>query len=155
MTGLPGTSLAVPPLRALTVRQPWAWAILHGGKDVENRSWRTSYRGTLAIHAAAQFDAAGIPAFARTRALAAYSAALERGVVELAAIIGTVELVDCVRDSTSPWAQPDVWHWLLADPRPLERPIRCSGRLGLWLPPETFSASITDSRQPVVEGRAS
>ena len=25
--------------RALTVHAPWAWAIIHGGKDIENRSW--------------------------------------------------------------------------------------------------------------------
>lgn len=37
--------------RALSVRQPWAWAILHAGKDVENRSWATGYRGELLIHA--------------------------------------------------------------------------------------------------------
>lgn len=41
-------------MKALTVRQPWAWAIIHGGKDVENRSRNIvgSYRGPLAIHAA-------------------------------------------------------------------------------------------------------
>jgi len=45
-------------VRCLTVRQPWAWAIIHGGKDVENRSWNIagSYRGTVAIHAALQDD---------------------------------------------------------------------------------------------------
>jgi hypothetical protein len=41
-------------MRALTVRQPWAWAIVHGGKDVENRTRNLagSYRGPVAIHAA-------------------------------------------------------------------------------------------------------
>ena len=38
-------------MKVLSVRQPWAWAIIHGGKDVENRNWYTSFRGTLAIHA--------------------------------------------------------------------------------------------------------
>lgn len=40
-------------MRALTVRQPWAWAIIHGGKDVENRTRNIagSYRGPVAIHA--------------------------------------------------------------------------------------------------------
>lgn len=37
-------------MRALTVQQPWAWAIVHGGKDVENRTQAWSYRGPLAIH---------------------------------------------------------------------------------------------------------
>lgn len=39
-------------LRILTVRQPWAWAIIHGGKDVENRVRSLGpYRGVVAIHA--------------------------------------------------------------------------------------------------------
>jgi hypothetical protein len=41
-------------VKVLTIRQPWAHAILHLGKDVENRSWRTRYRGLLLIHAAAR-----------------------------------------------------------------------------------------------------
>lgn len=39
-------------LPCLSIRQPWAWAILNAGKDVENRSWTTRYRGPLLIHAA-------------------------------------------------------------------------------------------------------
>lgn len=38
-------------LRALTVRRPWCGLIAHHGKDVENRTWSTSYRGRLFIHA--------------------------------------------------------------------------------------------------------
>lgn len=38
-------------MRALTIHGPWAWAIAAGHKTVENRSWTTNYRGTLAIHA--------------------------------------------------------------------------------------------------------
>lgn len=45
-------------MRILTVRQPWAWAIIHGGKDVENRvrNIAGSYRGPVAIHAGLQHD---------------------------------------------------------------------------------------------------
>lgn len=44
-------------MRALTVRQPWAWAIVHGGKDVENRSRSLGpYRGLVAIHAGLTWD---------------------------------------------------------------------------------------------------
>lgn len=35
-------------VKALSVRQPWAWAIVHAGKDVENRNWPTPHRGRLA-----------------------------------------------------------------------------------------------------------
>lgn len=45
------------PRLALSVRQPWAWAIIHAGKDIENRSWQAvnhglRVRGRIAIHAA-------------------------------------------------------------------------------------------------------
>ena len=46
-------------MRALTVQQPWAWAIMHGGKDVENRTQAWSYRGPLAIHAGARWSERG------------------------------------------------------------------------------------------------
>jgi hypothetical protein len=38
-------------VKALTIRQPWAWAIIYAGKNIENRSWNTKLRGTIAIHA--------------------------------------------------------------------------------------------------------
>ncbi|MBB3041198.1 hypothetical protein [Nocardioides soli] len=46
-------------MKALTVQQPWAWAIVHGGKDVENRTQAWSYRGLLAIHAGARWSDRG------------------------------------------------------------------------------------------------
>ena len=46
----------LPAVKALTVRQPWAWATIYGGKDVENRRWRTAYRGPLLIHAGKNAD---------------------------------------------------------------------------------------------------
>ena len=39
-------------MKALSIRQPWAWLILHGGKDIENRTWATKLRGRVLIHAA-------------------------------------------------------------------------------------------------------
>jgi hypothetical protein len=39
------------PCIALSIRQPWAWLILHAGKDIENRDWPTKYRGPFLIHA--------------------------------------------------------------------------------------------------------
>ena len=36
---------------ALSIRQPWAWLILNGGKDIENRSWPTKVRGRVLVHA--------------------------------------------------------------------------------------------------------
>jgi hypothetical protein len=42
---------ALERTRAISIRLPWAWLIVNGFKDVENRSWRTRHRGTILIHA--------------------------------------------------------------------------------------------------------
>ena len=39
-------------MKALSLRQPWAWAVVHGGKTIENRRWSTRFRGRFLIHAA-------------------------------------------------------------------------------------------------------
>ena len=44
---------------ALSIRQPWAWLIVNGYKDVENRSWRTSRRGEVLVHTGKVWDKDG------------------------------------------------------------------------------------------------
>src|SRR5260370_1114928 len=82
-------------MRALSVRQPWAWAIAAAGKDVENRSWKSGYRGLIAIHAAmTREDAGGLP----LRSLAcAYEA--DRGFPAAAsgAVVAVADLAGCHR----------------------------------------------------------
>jgi hypothetical protein len=47
-------------------------------------------------------------------------------------IIGSVDLVDCVQNHSSPWAQNDCWHWVLENPVLLNKPIPCKGQLRLF-----------------------
>jgi hypothetical protein len=108
-------------MKCLTVRQPWASLIMAGIKTVENRSWNTSYRGTLVIHAGRGID---------KPAMREHGHLLDE--YPSGTILGTVELVDCIRDSTSPWAEDDQWHWILADVKPWAEPVAATGRLGLW-----------------------
>ena len=113
----------------LTIRQPWASYIIDGSKDVENRSRRISYRGQVLIHAGKQWDAEGIdPMLCFTDGLISY----RPGTVPFGAILGTVDLVDCVQDSISEWAEPSWWHWILENPQPFPEPIPWRGRQGLW-----------------------
>jgi hypothetical protein len=49
----------LPAIKALTLRQPWAWATIYGAKDVGNRRWRTACRGPLLIHADTQASKKG------------------------------------------------------------------------------------------------
>src|ERR1017187_9047245 len=52
-------------IRTLSIRQPWAHAILHLGKDVENRSWSTPYRGSILIHASGRLESNAREALSR------------------------------------------------------------------------------------------
>jgi hypothetical protein len=139
-------------MKALTVRHPWAWAIIEGGKDVENRSRKTNYRGPLYIHAAQAMDFDAFMDKALVNAEVAYFASQGSGPFgEIAPIdlstcgmvLGTVDLIDCHpstecfhfgEPACSPWAfrEPDLYHWVLANPRPLEIPFDAKGKLGIW-----------------------
>jgi ASCH domain-containing protein len=48
---LHGRHVKLEELPALSLRQPWAWLVVNGYKDIENRSWRTNHHGPLVIHA--------------------------------------------------------------------------------------------------------
>lgn len=119
------------PVRALTIRQPWAHAIVHLGKDVENRSWRANYSGLLLIHASARQERDPRALLADHMATPPSQKGLEK--LPTGSIIGVADLFDYVEDSRSKWAQRGAWHWLLRNVRPI-RPVECTGRLGLWTP---------------------
>lgn len=117
-------------MKALTIKAPWAWAIIHAGKDAENRTWATSYRGPLAIHSS---GACARAYWGWARDWMAKIGVSVPALDELLCghVIGYVDIVDCVRDSSSPWAMTDHWHWVLANPRACE-PFPARGSLGLW-----------------------
>src|SRR5688572_24851010 len=98
--------------KILSVLQPWAWAIVHGPKRVEKRTWRTAHRGRLFIHAGRSDRelAATDPAdwLARFGVLPP-----PRGALAFGAILGSVEVLDCVpvcELPDDPWASGP-WCW--------------------------------------------
>jgi hypothetical protein len=111
-------------MRAISIKQPHAYSILHLGKSVENRVWRTHHRGPLLIHAGQRQD---LPA---RRSLEAQGLVLPDDLVT-GGIVGVVDVIDCVRDHPSDWAMDEHWHWVLARPRPVEF-IPLTGKLGIW-----------------------
>lgn len=129
-------------MMALSIRQPWAWLIIHGGKDIENRTWKTVWRGRFLIHASkgmlrAEYEEAERTLFlAQARlggsvVLPAFEA-LDRG-----GVIGAVDLVGCARVATSPWFFGP-YGYVLANPEPL-RFLPHRGRLGFFdihVPPQ-------------------
>jgi hypothetical protein len=135
----------MPSIPALSVRQPWASAILLG-KDVENRSRRFKYRGPLLIHAAMHTSAHNWKD-PRIEALK-----LDRKREPIGCLIGLVTLVDCVRDSSSIWADQDSWHLVLRDPVRLARPVLFKGQLNLFKIPvhlieHLLPGSVLDAAQ--------
>ncbi|TPM92691.1 ASCH domain-containing protein [Mesorhizobium sp. B2-1-3A] len=126
------------PELAISVRQPWSWAILHAGKDIENRDWPTKVRGRVCLHASKGMTRDEYEDFLDTAhhislrrpfapglALPEFEGLLRGG------IVGTVEIVDCVADSTSPWFFGR-YGFVLRQPEPLLDFIPVKGALGFF-----------------------
>jgi len=134
-------------MRILTVRQPWAWAIVHAGKDVENRSSNIAgdYRGPVAIHAGVKNNQGDVAVIFETAPDAKSLVEKLTDKLVYGSIIGIIDLIDvhkcfgrergCISATgeqvCSPWAlDSEKYHLVLANPRPIE-PIKYKGFLGL------------------------
>ncbi len=119
----------------LSIRQPWAWMIIHGGKNVENRDWPTNIRGRVLIHAAKTMSKdEWIDAWIFSRGTNAYHCSMKNKLtyenIQRGGIIGSVEIYGCVTDSPSCWFTGR-YGFLLRDPKPLPfTPWR--GQLGFF-----------------------
>jgi hypothetical protein len=160
-------------MKAITVRQPWAWSIFHAGKNVENRTWRPSFdfvkaHHRIAIHTSGRLSMQECGEFA--------GLALQRefegrqimpagwqmpgpGEMVCGAIIGTVVLWGLIHwtvDMTEcreryPWWIGDkdgspIYGWVLTEPVLLTEPIPMRGQLGLWDVPGDVRAMIDADR---------
>lgn len=165
-------------MRVLTVRQPWAAAIIYSGKDVENRVRNVAgtYRGPVAIHAGLARDASAI--FPADVPLPVDVYGTDGGLVR-SAIIGVVDLTDVhsasvihgcgwlrhdcpehgtCREHCSKWAMgptQDGWfqHLVLANPRPLAEPIPFKGALGLRTLDDDTTARVLAALTPTETNR--
>lgn len=127
--------MTTAPARAITLRPPWAWAVVRAGKRIENRSWPTSYRGSIYIHAGCARITSQERASLAQRLQTLGMQYPDESEMARSAIVAVAILVGCVRlapDQLGAWAVADSWHWLLEDVHPLEQPIAMPGRLGLW-----------------------
>jgi len=123
-------------MKALSIRQPWAWMIANGHKDVENRTWNTHFRGEFLIHAAkgmtrdeyaiaealAEDQGVSLPRFAE----------LERG-----GIVGQAEITHCVSGSSSPWFFGPYGH-VYTNPVEFKEPIPFKGALKYFDVPDSL-----------------
>lgn len=92
---------------ALSIRQPWAWLIVNGHKNVENRTWPTNYRGNFLVHAGltckqADYDAALLFVEAFIDPALVYEVP-DIGELQLGGVVGMAKLVNCAVEHPSPW----------------------------------------------------
>ena len=111
-------------MKALSIQQPWAWAILCAGKDIENRTWKVSYRGPILVHTGKNYDAEGHYYIEDELHISVPD------ILPLGGIVGQVDIIDCVKQSVSRWFMGPVG-FVLANPKPLSF-ISYKGRLGLF-----------------------
>jgi hypothetical protein len=120
-------------MRAISVRPPWAWAILHLGKFLENRSWSTDYRGPLLIHSSRTIEDDDFAALRRVVRKLGLDPDLvpEASALPRKAAVGICQLVDVVTQHGSLWfAGP---HALVLDHvEPLPVPLPMNGKQKLW-----------------------
>ncbi len=150
-------------MKALSLTQPWASLVIEGYKEYETRSWKTPYRGLLAIHASKGFpgcakailgdeDYDGDPFF---------TGALNRPTDELplGAILGVVTLVDCFPTTAFPLGSEAItdrerafgdwtatrFAWKLENAIHFQRPITVKGALSLWEVPTDYLWQIDEA----------
>lgn len=144
-------------MKALSLTQPWATLVAIGAKRIETRSWGTSYRGPLAIHASKGFpkwaqETCWEEPFRHALVSGGEAVAEPKGSLPLGAVIATCRLAHCkfIRDpgmmSTRDWKiptseeheyffgdyTPGRFAWFLDDVQALPEPIPAKGALGLW-----------------------
>lgn len=145
-------------MKALSIRQPWAWAILHAGKDVENRDWQERnpgrrFRGRFLIHASGGMTRAEYEDFLSF----AHHVSLARPLPLLAlpsfqsllrgGIVGSATIDDLVTESDSPWFCGPVALRLsnvMATPF-----VPCKGALGFFDVPNAIAAKALYEAAPV------
>ena len=141
-------------MRALSLWQPWAGAVSVGIKRVETRSWSTSYRGPIAIHAAKSWgreqreaalrlvsDVEGFNGLGGAGAVAVAAWVQSAEAWPRGGIVAVASLVDCVpTERLAPTAREARWGdftpgrfgWVLSAVQPLVRTYPLVGRQGLW-----------------------
>ncbi len=142
-------------MKALTIKQPWASLIVHGIKNIENRTWKTNYRGRILIHASAK-DSGALYELLNERQLDVMNNHWTSDIFPdrpNSAIIGEVDIVDCVLNHDNIWAehmqthpcedveglkilnkgQKYIWNWILSNPVLYDEPIlNIKGKLSFW-----------------------
>ena len=123
-------------MKALTIRQPWAWLIVEGHKKIENRTWHASYRGPLIIHAGTYYRKKEYDAICESVKAKYYIDIPTKDNLHFGGIIGKTKLVmiDHLPPNCTWMMKPfeeGPYCWYLSDPkRTIFVPYK--GKLGLF-----------------------
>jgi len=125
-------------MKALSIRQPWAWLIVNGYKDIENRSWWPSeklYGQRILIHAGqtklTQADYDAFLDITKQHKIKNYPKSVDA--FEYGALVGSAVLVTAVDNSKSDWAADDCIHFVLSNAEKME-PVLVKGQLNFFDP---------------------
>ena len=140
-------------MKALSIRQPWAWLICKGIKDVENRNWHIrmppllNYPATprrIYVHAGQKLDDLRWDYIRERVPLSIWQKLWEADFIEslpLGAVVGEVDIVGCKyrhgdmnANLFSPWHEMGMYGFLLANPVLYDKAIPCNGKLGFFEP---------------------
>lgn len=118
-------------MRCISVRPIWAWLIAHGYKDVENRTWATTHRGAILIHASASLRSADYESALATIKRAGLNIRLpDQPDLPRGGIVGLSRISGCVDSSRSAWfVGPYGFELQSSCPIPFHP---CKGRLGIF-----------------------
>ena len=128
-------------MKTISIRQPWASLIVHGVKDIENRTWkcpRTYIGKRILVHASIKpADLLATSPDMSERVNKYFSDTSKSGLdwdhCPYGAIIGSVVIADCVQNHPSVWAEKGVWNWVLKDAILFDKPIfGVKGKLSFW-----------------------
>ena len=118
-------------MKALSIKQPFAWLIVHGYKPVENRPWTTAFRGRLLIHASRTFANFDPQEFYRYGFDDDFIKMLYSPLMAIGAILGEADLTEVVRESDSEWFKGP-YGFEFANPVAYDIPIPYKGMLGIF-----------------------
>jgi hypothetical protein len=126
-------------MKALSIRQPYAWLIVNGHKDIENRDWVTNFRGRVLIHAGLTYpkrnyrdDAEDYPA--------QYGGTYPARESMIGGIVGVATITGCVTVSSSGWFLGP-YGFTLTDAKPLPF-VPCKGKLGFFNVPAEVAEQL-------------
>jgi len=117
-------------MKVLSIRQPWAWAIVHENKRIENRTWNTKFRDEFLIHASHKWDDEGRQFISKNMFKLGIRVFANKKHHQFGGIIGKATLVDVITESEDPYFCGP-FGFVLENIEPIEF-IPCKGKLGFW-----------------------